>query len=126
MSAESRHTSLTRMEAFSMPSFTGKERDEETGYGYFGARYMDHELMTIWLSVDPMADKYPNVSPYAYCAWNPLKLVDPEGRDWFYNEKLRLYDFLPIIYDELGIPYYRNPNVGYNFDPPPDYKEIEL
>ncbi len=26
--------------------FTGKERDEETGYGYFGARYMDHELMT--------------------------------------------------------------------------------
>ena len=26
--------------------FAGKERDEETGYGYFGARYMDHELMT--------------------------------------------------------------------------------
>lgn len=35
--------------------FTGKERDEETGYGYFGARYMDHELTTMWLSVDPMA-----------------------------------------------------------------------
>ena len=62
-------------------SFTGKERDEETGYGYFGARYMDHELMTMWLSVDPMADKYPNISPYAYCAWNPVKLVDPDGRD---------------------------------------------
>ena len=28
-------------------TFTGKERDEETGYGYFGARYMDHELMTM-------------------------------------------------------------------------------
>ncbi len=62
--------------------FTGKERDEETGYGYFGARYMDHELMTMWLSVDPMADKYPGISPYAYCAWNPVKLVDPDGRDW--------------------------------------------
>ena len=37
--------------------FTGKERDEETGYGYFGARHMDHDLMTLWLSVDPMADK---------------------------------------------------------------------
>ena len=60
---------------------TGKERDEETGYGYFGARYMDHELMTGWLSVDPMADKYPSISPYAYCAWNPVKLVDPDGRD---------------------------------------------
>ena len=62
-------------------TFTGKERDEETGYGYFGARYMDHELMTMWLSVDPMADKYPSISPYAYCAWNPVKLVDPDGRE---------------------------------------------
>ena len=35
--------------------FTGKEKDEEMGYGYFGARYMDHELMTMWQSVDPMA-----------------------------------------------------------------------
>lgn len=62
-------------------TFTGKERDEETGYGYFGARYMDHELMTMWLSVDPMADKYPGISPYAYCAWNPVKLVDPDGME---------------------------------------------
>ncbi|MBQ7550964.1 MAG: hypothetical protein IJT04_05510, partial [Bacteroidales bacterium] len=54
---------------------------EETGFGYFGARYMDHELMTMWLSVDPMADKYPGISPYAYCAWNPVKLVDPDGED---------------------------------------------
>jgi len=35
----------------------------------------------LWLSVDPMADKYPSLSPYNYCAWNPLKLVDPDGRD---------------------------------------------
>ena len=28
-----------------------------------------------------MADKYPSISPYAYCAWNPLKLVDPNGRE---------------------------------------------
>ena len=37
--------------------------------------------MTMWLSVDPMADKYPSISPYAYCAWNPVKLVDPDGRE---------------------------------------------
>ena len=54
-----------------------EERDEETGYGYFGARYMDHEPMTMWLSVDPMADKCPSISPYAYCAWNSVKLIDP-------------------------------------------------
>ena len=61
--------------------FTGKERDEETGYGYFGARYMDHELTAMWLSVDPMSDKDPSISPYAYCAWNPVKLIDPNGKE---------------------------------------------
>lgn len=34
-----------------------------------------------WLSVDPMADKYPNISPYAYCEWNPVRFVDPDGRN---------------------------------------------
>ena len=62
-----------------------EQRDEETGYGYFGARYMDHELMTMWLSVDPMADKYPSISPYAYCAWNPVKLVDPDSMEVEYS-----------------------------------------
>ena len=61
-------------------SFTGKERDSETGFSYFGARYYDSDLMTGWLSVDPMADKYPNLSPYAYCALNPIRLVDPDGK----------------------------------------------
>ena len=62
-------------------AFTGKERDSETGYGYFGARYMDHELMTMWLSVDPKADKYPSISPYNYCMWNPMKIVDEYGME---------------------------------------------
>ena len=59
---------------------SGKEKDSETGYYYFGARYNNSDL-SLWLSVDPMADKYPNLSPYNYCAWNPVKLVDPNGRD---------------------------------------------
>ncbi len=62
-------------------SSTGKEKDSETGYYAFGARYYDCDLSGIFLSVDPMSDKYPNISPYAYCAWNPVKLVDPDGRE---------------------------------------------
>ena len=62
-------------------AFSGKEKDFETGLSYFGARYYDADLTTGWLSVDPMADKYPSTSPYAYCVWNPVKLVDPDGRD---------------------------------------------
>ena len=76
----------TKNVPFFPSAFSGKEKDAETGYGYFGARYMDHELMTMWLSVDPMSDKYPNISPYVYCAWNPVKLVDPDGRTiWIEN-----------------------------------------
>ncbi|MGD8782613.1 MAG: RHS repeat-associated core domain-containing protein [Ignavibacteria bacterium] len=45
--------------------FTEKERDEESGYDYVLARYYDSKL-GIWLSVDPMADKYPGWSPYKY------------------------------------------------------------
>ena len=52
----------------------------ESGFSYFGARYYDSDLMTGWLSVDPMADKYPGHSPYQYCRWNPMKLVDPNGK----------------------------------------------
>ncbi len=58
---------------------TGKEKDSESGFYYFGARYYDCDLSGLFLSVDPMSDKYPSISPYAYCAWNPVKLVDPNG-----------------------------------------------
>ena len=69
-------------------TFSGKEKDSETGYHYFGARYYSSDL-SLWLSVDPMSDKYPSLSPYNYCAWNPMRLVDPDGKelDDYYNLK---------------------------------------
>ena len=60
--------------------FNGKEKDYESGFHYYGARYYWSEILTGWLSVDPMADKYPNISPYVYCAWNPVMMIDPDGR----------------------------------------------
>ena len=60
-------------------AFAAKERDTETGLSYFGSRYYNSDL-SIWLSVDPRAAKYPSLSPYAYCANNPVKLVDPYYR----------------------------------------------
>ena len=71
--------SSTKSELFSRSNFNGKEKDYESGFHYYGARYYWSEVLTGWLSVDPLADKYPNISPYAYCAWNPIKLVDPDG-----------------------------------------------
>lgn len=109
-------------------TFTGKERDEETGFSYFGARYYDSDLSGLFLSVDPMAVKYPSLSPYAYCAWNPVKLVDPDGKEIDdYFSKLGKYlgsdnattDNVRIISEDVWNGLHKDPmgridkNVGY-------------
>lgn len=60
--------------------FNGKELDEETGYYYYGARYYNPRL-SLWLSVDPMALKFPNWNPYNYTMQNPINLIDPSGME---------------------------------------------
>jgi len=60
-------------------TFSGKEKDAETGYSYFGARYYSSEE-SIWLSVDPLASWYPNESPYCYAGLNPVVIKDPNGK----------------------------------------------
>ena len=62
-------------------TFSGKEKDAETGYSYFGARYYDSDI-SVWLSIDPLSDKYPSMSPFIYTAGNPVMLIDPDGRKW--------------------------------------------
>ena len=59
-------------------------------------------VQAIWLSVDPLADKYPGISPYAYCNWNPVKYVDSETGNTYHSydvifmdkpdDKLNQYD----------------------------------
>ena len=91
---ESRAESLRALPRCSNVAYcNGKEKDYESGFHYYGARYYWSELLTGWLSVDPMMDKYPGISPYNYCMWNPVKLVDPDGNnamdndDWYQNKE---------------------------------------
>jgi RHS repeat-associated protein len=59
--------------------YTGKERDEETGFNYHGARY----YMTWtgrWVSCDP-AGLGDGINIYQFVRSNPIKLVDPNGSD---------------------------------------------
>ena len=58
--------------------FNGKELDEETGLYYYGARYYNPRE-SVWLSVDPLAEKYPSISPYAFVRNNPINRIDPLG-----------------------------------------------
>jgi len=46
----------------------------------FAGRYYDSRTGR-FLQVDPKANKYPSLSPYSYCANNPLKFIDPDGKE---------------------------------------------
>ena len=35
-----------------------------------------------WLSVDPLTGKHADYTPYGFCANNPIRFIDPDGRDW--------------------------------------------
>ncbi len=58
--------------------FNAKEFDEETGMYYYGARYYDPRL-SLWMSVDRFAEKYPATSGYNYAINNPVRYIDING-----------------------------------------------
>jgi RHS repeat-associated protein len=66
--------------------FTGMERDQETGYDYFGARYYDSRI-SVWLSPDPLFEKHLQWSPYNYVLRNPFVLIDPDGRQVHFSDE---------------------------------------
>ena len=78
--------------------FAGKERDTETGWDYFGARY-DGSKIGRFTTVDPASTIKENVldpqrwNRYAYARNNPLRYVDPDGQDWieYTGQKLTWY-----------------------------------
>ncbi|WP_019246843.1 RHS repeat-associated core domain-containing protein, partial [Alistipes ihumii] len=60
--------------------FGGKETLEPVSLDMldFGARFYDPRIAR-WNTQDPLAEKYFSLSPYNYCAGNPITLVDPTG-----------------------------------------------
>ena len=61
--------------------YNGKELDLMHGlntYDY-GARQHD-PILARWDRIDPLCEKYYNVSPYAYCVNNPVRFIDPDGK----------------------------------------------
>ena len=59
--------------------YSSKERDEETGLGYHGARYY-LPWIGRWASVDPLFSESPHASPYMGLGNNPVMFVDRDGR----------------------------------------------
>ena len=95
--------------------FNAKEFDEETGMYYYGARYYDPRL-SLWISVDPIAENISSISGYSYCFSNPIKLSDQNGE----------IPILPLIikaganaaadwFMQTAMNYYFNPKTAGNW-----------
>ena len=65
--------------------YNGKELQDTTSTAWldFGARMLDGPR---WIIPDPLAEKYYSISPYVYCANNPIRFIDPDGLDWYESE----------------------------------------
>ena len=77
--------------------FNAKEFDEETGMYYYGARYYEPRL-SLWMTCDPLQEKYINISTYCYTFNRPVVLIDPNGE----------FPILPIVKGiiKLSVMYY--------------------
>ncbi len=88
--------------------YNGKELDRMHGLDWYdyGARWMDPVLCR-FTTMDPLCEKYYDTSPYAYCANNPMKYIDPDGKNPIYGRDGSLLGTAdnglqgePIIMDE--------------------------
>jgi len=64
------------------------------------------KVVQVWLSVDPLAHKYPHQSNYVYCANNPIRFIDPDGREVksvFNRETNKLY-IMDLDHYQKGLP----------------------
>jgi len=113
--------------------FTGKERDNESGLDFFGARYYSGphgrftspdefnggpvELFTEMASTNPTfyADltNPQSFNKYAYCYNNPLRYTDPDGHATDPRDSLSFWMQSPVIYWNAAKQFARDAAVGY-------------
>ena len=97
--------------------YSGKEWDSRASFYDFSAR-MYNPALSRFTAMDPLTEKYYSFSPYAYCANNPVNLVDPEGKDWYAyqdDEGNMKYRYVEGQLSEKEINEGRYTKMGYTF-----------
>ena len=94
--------------------FSGKELQtiahESFNYLDFGARMYD-PVLGRWSSVDPLAERYYNTSPYAYVLNNPIKYFDPNGM----STHTDLFGKVVAVYNDNDLRVYRHDNLSGSY-----------
>ena len=103
-------SSSTLTDASNRWRYSGKEEQKAINSSLplidYGARMYDPTIAR-WMSVDPMAEKYYPMSPYGYCAGNPIIMCDPNGTDPIYGRSF--FGNIKLIGDDgnsNGISYF--------------------
>lgn len=72
--------------------YGAKEWDGNLSLYDFSARWYNPSGAVSFTTMDPLCEKYYGISPYAYCAENPVNLVDPSGKStWVYLNRQGTY-----------------------------------
>jgi len=97
--------------------YNGKEFDRMHGLDWYdyGARWQDAAIGGRWHAMDPLAEKYYDISPYVYCMNNPVRFVDPDGRKWVNsvgqdignNNQMKMYIFYSAPFEEQAMKQYQ-------------------
>lgn len=76
--------------------YNGKEFIEMHGYDTYDYGFRGYyPAVGRFTTVDPLAEKYYSISPYVYCAGNPVNKIDIDGRDWYEQD-----DESVVFYEE--------------------------
>lgn len=72
--------------------FEGMEFDRIYGLDWYDIHARQYDpVVPSWHKIDPLAEKYYWLSPYAYCGNNPVNAVDLSGNDWYQNDDSKYY-----------------------------------
>ena len=82
--------------------YGGKELDRENGIDWydFEARYQD-PMLPMFTTQDPIAEQTPSISPYAYCAGNPVRYIDPSGMYFTQENSDIVNELYCVLFDRL-------------------------